>query len=236
MNVEIKRSLPVLELSDLVRIIEMQKKDIKLVDLSYEKRLGLLLETLIQERENRFINRLIRNACFKYPGASLKSLDYDSRQIKKSAILNSATMGFAANATNPVIMGPAGAGKTYLACALGVEAYRQTDRGLYIRMPGLTRNFENQSGNLRELIKYRKRIGNYQILILDEWIDYKLSEKDVRNPYELFEQRSGNQLPSLSDSILPINGMAGLVAERGQIPSWTGLSIMPMKSLQMKQT
>ena len=192
MNIEIKKSLSVLELSDLARIIEMQEKDIKLVDLSYEKRLELLLETLIQERENRLINRLIRNAYFKYPSASLESLDYDSRQIKKSTILNLATMGFVSNATNLVITGPTGAGKTYLACALGVEACRQTYRVLYIRMPDLMRNFENQNNNLRELTKYRKRIGNYQILILDEWLNYKISEKDAKNLYELFEQRSGN--------------------------------------------
>ncbi len=178
--------------TDLARIIEMQEKDIKLVDLSYEKRLELLLETLIQERENRLINRLIRNAYFKYPCASLESLDYDSRQIKKSTILNLATMGFVSNATNLVITGPTGAGKTYLACALGVEACRQTYRVLYIRIPDLMRNFENQNDNLRELTKYRKRIGNYQILILDEWLNYKISEKDAKNLYELFEQRSGN--------------------------------------------
>ena len=94
MNTELKKSLSVLELSDLARIIEMQEKDIKLVDLSYEKRLELLLETLVQERENRLINRLIKNAYFKYPSASLESLDYDSRQIKKSTIINLATMGF----------------------------------------------------------------------------------------------------------------------------------------------
>lgn len=106
MNIEIKKSLSVLELGDLARIIEMQEKDIKLVDLSYEKRLELLLETLIQERENRLINRLIKNAYFKYPSASIESLDYDARQIKKSTILNLATMGFVANATNLVITGP----------------------------------------------------------------------------------------------------------------------------------
>lgn len=107
MNIEIKKSLSVLELGDLARIIEIQEKDIKLVDLSYEKRLELLLETLIQERENS----LIKNAYFKYPSASLESLDYDSRQIKKSTILNLATMGFVANATNLVITGPTSAGK-----------------------------------------------------------------------------------------------------------------------------
>ncbi|NBJ92912.1 ATP-binding protein [Parablautia muri] len=192
MNIEIKKSLSVLELGGPAGIIEMQEKDIKLVDLSCEKRLELLLETLIQERENRLINRLIKNACFKYPSASIESLDYDARQIKKSTILNPATMGFAANATNLVITGPTGEGKTYLACALGVEACRQTYRVLYIRMPDLMRNFENQNDNLRGLTKYRKRIGNYQILIRDEWLNYKLTEKDAKNLYELFEQRSGN--------------------------------------------
>lgn len=83
MNTELKKSLSALELSGLARIIEMQEKDIKLVELSCEKRLELLLETLVQERENRLINRLIKNAYFKYPSAGLESLDYDSRQIKK---------------------------------------------------------------------------------------------------------------------------------------------------------
>ncbi len=85
MNIEIKKSLSILELGDLARIIEMQEKDIKFVDMSYEKRLEMLLETLIQERENRLINRLIRNAYFKYPSASLESLDYDSRQMIMTA-------------------------------------------------------------------------------------------------------------------------------------------------------
>lgn len=56
MNIVLKRSLSILELGDLAKIIEMQEKDIKLVDLSYEKHLELLPETLIQERENRLIN------------------------------------------------------------------------------------------------------------------------------------------------------------------------------------
>lgn len=59
MNFELKKTLSTLELGDLVRIIEMQEKDIKLVDLSYDERLELLLSTLVQERENKLINRLI---------------------------------------------------------------------------------------------------------------------------------------------------------------------------------
>lgn len=192
MNFELKKNLSALELGDLVRIIELQEKDIKLVEMSYEERLELLLSTLVQERENKLINRLIRNAHLKYPAASLESLDYDSRQIKKATIINLASMGFIGTATNLIITGPTGAGKTYLACALGMEACKQTYRVMYVRMPDLMRNIENLRDNLRELTKYRKRIGNYHVLILDEWLNYKITEKDAKILYELIEQRSGN--------------------------------------------
>ncbi|MCM1263692.1 MAG: ATP-binding protein [Butyrivibrio sp.] len=74
-----------------------------------------------------------------------------------------------------------------------VEACRQTYRVLYIRMPDLMRNFENQSDNLRELTKYRKRIGNYQILILDEWHSRlgggaqadSIMDRIIHNAYEI---------------------------------------------------
>lgn len=74
---------------------------------------------------------------------------------------------------------------------LGIEACKQTYRVCYIRMPDLMRNFENHRDDLRELTKYRKRIGNYHLLIIDEWLNYKLPEKDAKMLYELFEQRSG---------------------------------------------
>lgn len=191
MNFELKKNLIKHELGDLARLIESQEGDIRLSELSYDEHLECLLETLVLERENRLINRLIKAANFKYPMASIESLDFESRQIKKSTLINLATMGFVKNATNLIITGPTGAGKTYLACALGIEACKQTYRVCYVRMPDLMRNFENHRDDARELTKYRKRIGNYHVLIIDEWLNYKLPEKDAKMLYELFEQRSG---------------------------------------------
>lgn len=191
MNIELKRNLTTLELSNLVKIVEDQEHDIKLVDMSFEDRMEMILQALVQERENKLIGRLIKNAGFKYPSASLESLDYDSRQIKKSTIINLATMGFIANATNLFIIGPTGAGKTYLSCALGIEACKQTYRVLYIRMPDLMRNFEMYKDDIRALTRYRKKVGNYRLLIIDEWLNYKVSEHDAKVIYELFEQRTG---------------------------------------------
>ena len=58
-------------------------------------------------------------------------------------------------------------------------------------MTDLLRNFENQKDNIRELKKYQRRIGNYNVLILDEWLGHKLSDKDAKWIYELMELRSG---------------------------------------------
>lgn len=192
MNFELKKSLTTLELGDLVRIIEVQEKDITLMDLSFDERLEILLSTLVQERENRLISRLIRNSYIKYPHASIETLDYEARDISKSVIINIANMGFMSTCSNLIITGPTGSGKTYLASALGIEACKKEYRTLYIRMPDLMRNFENLKDNLRELTKYRKRVGNYPLLIIDEWLNYKLTERESKILYELFEQRAGN--------------------------------------------
>ena len=192
MKFEIKKNLIKHELGDLAKLVETTENDITLSDLSFNDRLEHLLEELITERENKLINRLIKTANFKYPMASIESLDYDSRQIKKETLINLAAMSFINTATNLIISGPTGAGKTYLACALGVEACKKTYRVLYIRMPDLMRNFETRRDDIKELVKYRKRLSNYHILIIDEWLNYKLAEKDAKFIYELFEMRSGN--------------------------------------------
>ena len=189
MDIELKKSLSILELSDLARIIEAQEADVKLIDMNFNERLELILANLVQERETRLVNRLIKNANFRFPMASIESLDYDARQIKKSTIINLASMGFIATATNVFITGPTGAGKTFLACALGVEACRQRYRSFYIRMPDLMRFFEANRENRLLLARYRKQLCNYQLLVLDEWLSYKVDENDAKLLYEIFDGR-----------------------------------------------
>lgn len=192
MNIEIKKQLAVLELGDLVSAIENQEKDVSLVNLNYNDRLEHLLTELITERQNHLIARLTKNAELKYPNANLETLDCEARGINKDMIVNLASMGFVSVATNLIITGATGAGKTYLSCVLGVEACKQTLRTCYIRMPDMLGHFQNHKDNLREQIRYRKRLGNYKVLIIDEWLNYKINERESKFIYELIEQRCGN--------------------------------------------
>jgi len=56
-------------------------------------------------------------------------------------------------------------------------------------MPG---HFQNHKDNLREQVGYRKKLGNYKVLIIDEWLNYKINERESKFIYELIEQRYGN--------------------------------------------
>lgn len=192
MNIEIKKQLAVLELGDLVSAIENQERDVSLVNLNYNDRLEHLLTELITERQNRLIARLTKNAELKYPNANLETLDCEARGISKDMIVNLASMGFVSAATNLIITGATGAGKTYLSCVLGVEACKQTLRTCYIRMPDMLGHFQKHKDNPREQIRYRKRLGNYKVLIIDEWLNYKINERESKFIYELIEQRCGN--------------------------------------------
>ncbi|MCD7822939.1 MAG: ATP-binding protein [Oscillospiraceae bacterium] len=192
MNMEIKKQLTMLELGDLASVIENQEKDVSLSELNYNERLESLLNELITERQNRLIARLIKNADLKYPNAGIDTLDCDARGITKDMIINLTSMGFVSAATNLIITGATGAGKTYLSCVIGAEACRQSLRTCYIRMPDMLGHFGYHKDNLREQVRYRKRLSNYKVLIIDEWLNYKINERESKFIYELIEARCGN--------------------------------------------
>ena len=61
-----------------------------------------------------------------------------------------------------------------------------------IRMPDMLGHFQTHKDNLRERVRYRKKLGNYKVLTIDEWLNYKINEKESKFIYELVEQRCGN--------------------------------------------
>jgi len=192
MNIEFKKELGMLELGDFAAIVEKQEQDISLIELSYNDRIELLIKELISVRYNKLTNSLIRRSDIKYPNASIESLDCEARDIDKSKIINLTSMGFVSAATNLIIAGPTGAGKTYLASVIGIEACKQALRTCYLRMPDMLSHVNTHRDNLKELVRYRKKLGNYKVLIIDEWLNYKVSDRESKFLYELIEHRCGN--------------------------------------------
>lgn len=123
------------------------------------------------------------------PPARFPAIDYHSgRKLNKALIERLARCEYIAEARNIFITGATGRGKTYLACALGMEACKRYYSVKYVRLPDLL--LELQAAREEEkftsvLKKYTKPV----LLILDEWLLFKLSEAEAKNLFELIHKR-----------------------------------------------
>ena len=190
MKVELKKQLQFLELGDLVSCIEDQETHSMLyIDKSFDERLEIILENLVVLKERKLINKLINAAGFKYKEASIEGIDYENRKFDKSLIINLVKMGFVESATDLLITGPTGSGKTYLGCAIGKEGCKNKFRTLYVRCTLLAKKLDELSQNPKQYRTYLKKLSRYEILIFDEWLTFKAEPKEVKFFYELFEMR-----------------------------------------------
>ena len=93
--------------------------------------------------KNNRQKRLIRNAGFDQPEANIMDINYTSgRKLNKNLINRLATCEYISEHRNLFITGATGCGKTYMACAFGMEACKQYFNTKYVRLPDLLIDLE----------------------------------------------------------------------------------------------
>jgi len=166
-----------------------QMDDPKMKNISFEDRFGMMVDIEYTKRKNNRLNRLIRGADFDQPGASIMDIDYESgRKLNKGLIKRLATCEYIAEYRNIFITGATGSGKTYMACAFGMEACKQHFKTKYVRLPDLLIDLElsRQEGNYKKVIA---KYANPTLLLIDEWLLLKPSENECRDIFELLQKR-----------------------------------------------
>lgn len=167
-----------------------QLKDPTFNELGFEERLGLLVNAEWNRRQSNKLNRFIRNAGYADPAACVENIEYlPERKLDREQILRLASCTYLQEAHNVIILGATGAGKTYLACALGMAASRSFYSVRYIRLPDLLVEISvaRANGTYRD---YMKKLRKEKLLILDEWLLYPLKEAEARDVLELVEARN----------------------------------------------
>ena len=100
-----------------------QLQDARMRDISFEDRFGMLVDIEYSNRKSNSLKRLIRNAGFDQPEAYIADINYNSgRKLNRNLIERLATCEYITEYRNIFITGATGSGKTYMACAFGMEA------------------------------------------------------------------------------------------------------------------
>lgn len=160
--------------------------------LSFEERLGLLVDAEWIRRKNNHLDKLIKKATLRYPNACVEDIEYHAdRRLDQSQILRLSTGTFVHEKHNVILMGASGAGKTYIGCALGMSACRQFLATKYIRLPELLTDLAvaRGEGTYKKVIAQYKKIS---LLILDEWLLVSLTATESRDLLDIIEARHQN--------------------------------------------
>jgi DNA replication protein DnaC len=156
--------------------------------LSFEERLGLMVDRELTVRDDKRLFNRLRMAKLRL-NACMEDLDFkEPRGLDKSQVLSLAGCRWITSHDNCLIVGPTGAGKSYLACALGHQACRQGYRVLYLRFPRLLEELavSRVGGRYLRLLSH---LSKYDLLVLDDWASMPLADEQRRALFEILEDR-----------------------------------------------
>jgi DNA replication protein DnaC len=134
--------------------------------LSFEERLGLMVDREVTERADRQLLYRLRKARLKQ-SACVEDIDYQHRRgLDKRLMQQLITGQYLREHLNLLLTGPAGVGKTWLACALAHKACRDGYSACYLRLPRLMQELPiaKADGRYRKLLR---ELAKAELLILD---------------------------------------------------------------------
>lgn len=157
-----------MRLTSMSDAFQTQLTDPKMKDISFEDRFGRIVDIEYSTRKSNSLKRLIRNAGFDQPEAYIDDINYTSgRKLNRKLIERLASCEYITEHRNIFITGATGSGKSYMACALGMEACKQRYKTKYVRLPDLLMELD-MARNDGTYKKVQAKYANPVLLIMDE--------------------------------------------------------------------
>ena len=149
--------------------------------LEHGEWLALLLEREATTRRQKRFEARARAARLRHD-AQIENIDFRAaRGLDRNLFLKLANCDWIRQHHSLLLIGPAGVGKSWLACALGHKACREDFSVAYHRLPRLFATLALARGDGR-YPKVLKALARTDLLILDDWGPEKLNDEQQHLP------------------------------------------------------
>jgi DNA replication protein DnaC len=167
-----------------------QMDDPKVRALSFDDRLGMMIDMECARRDNNRLAKLIKCAGFTDRDACVENISYSpDRELDPSLIQVLASCSFVERNMTVRLLGSTGAGKSYLANALGISACRKGYTVRYTNLQDMLIDLKvaKNAGTFNQVYTGYKKV---KLLIVDDWLMFEIADDaDASFLYNLIEAR-----------------------------------------------
>ena len=196
----------------MVRAFRTSIENGSMGQMTGDEMVSMLINAEWDDRNNRRIERQMRNARFRYK-ANIEQLHFDvDRNLDKNQLMRMAECTFIQRKENLLITGSTGIGKSFIASAIGNQACTLGFKVLYTNSTKLFTRLKMAKADgsyIREIAKIERQ----DLLILD---DFGLQPLDASNRsvlMEIIEDRHGNR-STIITSQLPVSEWYEVIGEQ----------------------
>lgn len=212
MNEQILQKMRQLKFFGMAAAFKSTLESGRLATLTADEMIELLVDSEWDDRNNRRIERNVRNARFRY-SACIEQLHYDvDRNLDRNQILRFAECSYIGKAENILITGSTGIGKSYLAsalgnqaCTLGYKVYYSNANKLFAKL----KMARADGSYIREVARIEKQ----DLLIIDDFGIQALDTQNRSTLMEIIEDRHGNR-STIITSQLPVGEWYDIIGEK----------------------
>ena len=212
MNEQTLQRMKQMKFYGMVRAFTTTMENGQMAKLTVDEMLSLLIDSEWDDRNNRRIERQMRNARFRYK-ANMEQLHFDlDRNLDKNQLMRLAECTFIDRKENLLITGSTGIGKSFIASAIGNQACTLGYKVLYANITKLFTRLKMAKAD-GSYIKEISRIERQDLLILD---DFGLQPMDGHSRsvmMEIVEDRHGTR-STIITSQLPVAQWYEVIGEQ----------------------
>jgi DNA replication protein DnaC len=183
-------TLKQLKLNAMAQAFEEQLQQPVTNTLSFEERFAMLLDRERNHRDTKRITRLMSNAKFKFPHACIEDINYRTdRSLDQRQIASLASCDWIRRAQVVIFTGLTGAGKSWLACALGIQACRQGFSAYYVRAPRLFEELKIAHAD-GSFISRINALAKTDVLVIDDFAVAPMGTQERLDLLEILDDRT----------------------------------------------